>query len=1081
MSRPYPTSSPFVQLPRDKVLPDHGEIVGSLTCQQPHTPNLASSMLPNAPATQRVALPLRILSGHGWLPRAWSLAALVVCVCTCLVATTAAWAQSIGLGAITGRVLNPATGEYVANAEVRIAGSERSTVSDAGGFYRLEGVPAGTVTVSVSFTGYKTESAALTVTASSTATKDFEIHSVDISTMGETVKLEAFTVSSEREGNAKAIMAQRNSMNITNSVSADVFGTTSEGNVGEFLKYLPGVDMEYVEADTRTPRLGGLDPFYTGVTLNGMGMASADAFQQANGTDNVRAGGGNRSFGFEQVSINSIESIEINQTTAADQDASSPAGTINLKTKKAFDRKERYIGFSANAMMNSEDATFKKSYGPGDAQAYKIKPGATFDYYDSFFNHHLGVVFNVSESNMYNQQRLVQLGYNTTPTATDPRPYVLNSLTFKSGPKFTERFSASLGVDYKASDKLTLSWVSGYQWYSAQYFNRQVALTAGSRANVTGDGLNNIDYINDTATLAYGGAMASKLTRSYQLSPSFDYRSGPLQVTGAVNYSTSTNSYGAVARRQNTRDVPVNSVAGTDFHLSRSAYTDVDWTLRQIPGTTAASISAAKDTSNFANFTNPRIVDDGRYNRKNIYQAVLDAKLSLNLAGIPVVLKAGGKVTETSNANDDYTPVYTWTYNGPGGGATGSWAGYTSPTVFDMGKPSVNFINLAGSIFSPNFANRKVIANLFYDHPEYFANNATAANWYTAYIGNHRRIREQVAGTYGMATAKYKRLTVQAGLRREDTRTASVEFDPRSKAEVLAAGYTVDATGRATTVPGLVYQFTSQPKIERSGSGQNLFPSASAKHSIASNLQFQVGFTQAIRRPNYNDLGGIVVIDENALTINVPNQNLKPELSNNFAARLAYYFEPVGNLSVSAFQNQIKDTVATTSLHSEDTIFGADYPGYTVFTRATAPGQKETKGLTLDYRQNLRVLRNVFSNTTVFANFTRTVVDDVIKWGVPPLQAAGGVSVRYKHLNVGLKAKWTDDTPWSFTEGRFRKHRIMEDLDLGYTLTKTFSLFLSGRNITNEADYVYENRNPNLIQKVEHYGTIWTFGVSGKY
>jgi hypothetical protein len=161
-----------------------------------------------------------------------------------------------------------------------------------------------------------------------------------------------------------------------------------------------------------------------------MGMASADAFQQANGTDNVRAGGGNRSFGFEQVSINSIESIEINLTTSADQDASSPAGTINLKTKKAL----------------------KKTYGPGDVQAYKIKPGATFDYYDSFLDHRLGLVLNLSESNMYNQQRLIQLGYSTAPTATDTRPMVLNSLTFKSGPKFTERFSASLGADFKASD-----------------------------------------------------------------------------------------------------------------------------------------------------------------------------------------------------------------------------------------------------------------------------------------------------------------------------------------------------------------------------------------------------------------------------------------------------------------------------------------------------------------------------------------------------------------------------------------------------------------------------------------------------
>jgi iron complex outermembrane receptor protein len=1016
-----------------------------------------------------------------WARLTQRLGLLAAACCICFLLTATSWAQ--GTGTITGRVLSPATGQYMANAEVRATGTNQVAITDSTGYFQLNGVPAGTTTVSVTYTGYNTATQTVELAAGATATRDFEITSTAANAPvsgSDAIKMEAFTVASEREGNAKAIMAQRNSMNITNSVSADVFGTTSEGNVGEFLKYLPGVDLEYVEADTRTPRLGALDPSYTGVTLNGMGMASADAFQQANGTDNVRAGGGNRSFGFEQVSINSIESIEINLTTGADQDASSPAGTINLRTKKGFDRKERFLGYSVTGMMNSEDPTLNKTYGPGDVKAYKIKPGATIDYYDSFFNRRLGVVLNISESNMYNQQRLVQLGYNTTPTAADPRPFVLNSLTFKSGPKFTERFSTSLGLDFKATPKLVLSFVSGYQWYSAQYYNRQVAVTANSRANVTGDGLTNFNIANDGATMAYAGAQASKLTRSYQLAPSFEYRAGSLFVTGAVNFSTSTNSYGAIARRQNTRDVPVNTVSGVDFHLQRSSAQDVDFLVQQIAGTTAASTSAAKDVSNFANFTNPRVVDDGRYNKKNIYQGQLDGKYSTSWT-IPTSFKVGAKITETSNANDDYTPIYTWAYTGPGGGATGSWANYISPTRFDMGTPSVNFVNLAGNVYSPNFANRKAIADLFYDHPEYFTNNSTAANWYTAIVGNHRRIREQVNATYIMMQTRWNKLSVQAGLRGEETITTSLDFDPRSGPDVRAAGYNIDSTGRATTVPGLTYQYLSQPMVSSSGSYAHLFPSVSMKYSFSKNFQAQIGYARAIRRPNYNDIGGVITVDENALTINVPNQNLRPEISDNIVARLAYYFEPVGQLSLTASQNQLKDSVATTSYKSEDTIFGADYPGYTVFTRSTAVGMKGTKSLTLDFRRNLAILPGILQNVTVFANGTRAVVDNVTKYGVPPWMFAGGVSVRYKKFNLGVNAKWTDDTPWNFTEGRFRKHRIMEDLNLGYALTKKFNLFASGRNITNESDYVYDGRNVNYIQKIEHYGTIWTFGVSGKF
>jgi iron complex outermembrane recepter protein len=1007
--------------------------------------------------------------------------ALTACI-ACFTAVSSAQAQSAGTGTISGRVSNPVTGRYVANAELRISEGNRTATSDASGYYHFEDVPAGNVTISVAYTGYRAESATVTVTAGQVATKDFDLQTADHTAGNDIVKLNAYTVSTEREGNAKAIMAQRNSMNITNSVSADVFGNVSEGNVGEFLKYLPGVDLEYVEADTRTPRLGGLDPSYTGVTLNGMGMASADAFQQANGTDNVRAGGGNRSFGFEQVSINSIESIEVNLTTASDQDASSPAGTINLRTKKAFDRKERFIGFGVNGMINSEDPSVKKTYGPGDRKDYKVKPGANLDYYDSFLNHRLGVVFNLSESNMYNQQRLVQIGYSNIATppnpATDLRTHVINNITFKSGPKFTERFSASLGLDYKATPNLILSWVSGYQWYSAQYFNRQLTLSSNSRANITGDGLTNFNFANDSGTYAYGGAMASKLTRSFQLAPSFEYRKHDLTVTGAVNYSTSTNSYGALARHYNSRDVPVNSVNGVDFGITRSDPTDVDFTVRQIAGTTTTSTSAAKDVSNFANFTNPRVVDDGRYNRKNIYQGVLDAKLATDWT-LPVVFKVGGKITETGNANDDYTPLYTWNYIGPGGGATGSWANYITPTTFDMGKPNVNFVNLAGQTYAPPFADRRSISYLFYDHPEYFVNGSTAANWYTAIVGNHRRIREQVNAGYVMATTRIKKLTLQAGVRLEQTVVSSIEFDPRTGAEVKAAGYTVDSTGRATTVPGLVYQYTSNPKVERSGGYTNPFPAASAKYSILPNLQFQVGYSHAIRRPNYNDIGGVVSIDENALTINIPNQNLKPEMSDNITARLAYYFEPVGQFSITAQENKLKDAVSTSAVPSEQTDFGAEFPGYTVFSRANSGGTKEVKNLTFDYRQNVRV--PILTNVTVFANLTRNVVDVVTKYGVPPWMASGGVSARYRGLNVRVNAKWTDDTPWNFTEGRYRKHRTMTDVDVSYNLTRRFSIFVSARNITNEPDYVYDFSDVHYIQKVEHYGSIWTFGVNGRF
>ena len=68
-------------------------------------------------------------------------------------------AQSGSTGTITGRVLNPATKEYVRNAEVKVEGTNLVTATEEGGYYRLLNVPAGTVNVVATFPGAESASA----------------------------------------------------------------------------------------------------------------------------------------------------------------------------------------------------------------------------------------------------------------------------------------------------------------------------------------------------------------------------------------------------------------------------------------------------------------------------------------------------------------------------------------------------------------------------------------------------------------------------------------------------------------------------------------------------------------------------------------------------------------------------------------------------------------------------------------------------------------------------------------------------------------------------------------------------------
>src|SRR5258708_4164724 len=230
-------------------------------------------------------------------------------------------AQSPGTGSITGRVFNPATGEYVKNAEVHVEGTGLSAFTEDDGSFLIAHVPAGKVTVSVSYTGYTAAPATVTVDDFQAANHDFILKSTDTSAKESAdgiIKLDAYSVSAEREGNAKAIMEQKRAMNMSNIVAAETFGNIAEGNVGDFVKYLPGIQLDYVEADARSPRIRGLPAQYTSVTFNGMKLASADGFTANGSTDNGGASGsGGRSFGFEQVSMNSVDAVAVNFTTDA--------------------------------------------------------------------------------------------------------------------------------------------------------------------------------------------------------------------------------------------------------------------------------------------------------------------------------------------------------------------------------------------------------------------------------------------------------------------------------------------------------------------------------------------------------------------------------------------------------------------------------------------------------------------------------------------------------------------------------------------------------------------------------------------
>ncbi|MCX6951181.1 MAG: TonB-dependent receptor plug domain-containing protein, partial [Verrucomicrobia bacterium] len=245
-------------------------------------------------------------------------------------------------GVVQGRVENAARGNYLGNVRVAVTGGGPETLTNGFGEYRLDRVPLGTRTLEASISGYVTQTTTVTVTAEP-VTADFSLPAADAGRPDakQTVVLEAFVVESQRtmSGSSVAINERRTAMNLKNVVAADEFGDSAEGNVAEFVKYLPGLSIDYNNADARYVSVRGLPSFGTAVMIDGNRMASAaDNFSR--GTE------------FNQVSLNNMAFIEVTKSPLPDTPSDTIGGAINLVLKSAFERSRPVFNYRTSLSGN---------------------------------------------------------------------------------------------------------------------------------------------------------------------------------------------------------------------------------------------------------------------------------------------------------------------------------------------------------------------------------------------------------------------------------------------------------------------------------------------------------------------------------------------------------------------------------------------------------------------------------------------------------------------------------------------------------------------------------------------------------
>src|SRR5204863_4441662 len=176
------------------------------------------------------------------------------------------------------------------------------------------------------------------------------------------------------------------------------------------------------------------------------------------------------------------------------------------------------------------------------------------------------------------------------------------------------------------------------------------------------------------------------------------------------------------------------------------------------------------------------------------------------------------------------------------------------------------------------------------------------------------------------------------------------------------------------TIPYINYQYSNGRKNQYGEYG-NWFFSGGAKYEFTRNFVLQVSAAQSILRPSYDNLAGVITIDDATKRASVPNPNLKPETSNKYFVSLQYYLEPAGTVSVSTYELNIKNLSSTARrLVSPAEAGYADdpaYAGYTFSQVTNIPGTQQMKGVDVAYSQQLVFLPGFWRGFSVFGSISR--------------------------------------------------------------------------------------------------------------
>ncbi|PTY07475.1 hypothetical protein DB347_09250 [Opitutaceae bacterium EW11] len=1130
--------------------------------------------------------PIRTTNSYRALVRTLATSIAVLGLSTSLTPTTARAQQTAdaparpATGSVQGRVLNSENGKYLPNVRITVPGTTFETMTGDFGDYRLDNLPAGQVKIVAEYTGQAPKTVTVTVPRDSIATQNISFGRGHVREDG-TVELDELRVEADRFKNAKelAINEERMSVTLKNVVASDAFGRIPEGNIGEFVKFVPGVQVNYggaytSDADASSITIRGFGPETVAITVDGMPMSSANP------------AGLTRAVGLDMLSINNASRVEVIKVATPDMPGNSPGGSVNLVSKSAFEYARPTYNWSVYMSVNSERMNvFKKTPGPGDHDTYKTLPGGDFTVAVPISSK-FGFSVTGSTSNQFNvnhrarpEWQFTPVNINLTPIGGPSGPTTnaegfqsdlahpyLKKFSLTDDPRFSRRHAGSIKVDWRPWDGHAFSFGYSLSVYSSVEGSRRLQITSGTADDWGPTFVTSHKYSTTGGTINPGSVaqqdidMRDKTGITHSGRFSWNYIKGAWDIRTAASLSTSRGSYkdeenGHFSALQakidlgqvyfkNINDGIPGSIEAYGRNGSRMDYTKLqNWSPDDFRASSGQSESMS-DTNTYrvdvlrqldfiplrwASFD----VKVGWYREENI-----DKKWGRGTGFRRSYLSTAPALRPADYIDDGYRGV------DPGFGfAPQEWI--STYSVFKLWKAHPEYFGFTESDLVKNYdSTTNQTKRITETSDQYYAMlNARMFNNRLKIVTGGRMENKTRDGRSPYLDAKWNYIkNTDGSLYRDDANPQGVRLDQSSS--VLFANTTAGQALRSTlSSKGIAFpsapivtgtlaqrQLNLLPNRPVHGETKGKFnPMVGASFEITKKLVGRLALSKTTAHADYEngDIGLISAangfsVNENTDptatykgTIKVANPNLSPEETMKWDAGLTYYTESGGKLEVSYYLATTKNFQVSTSIDETSPEFtalleslGLDWDNYHEWQITSAyngPGTARQQGIEVEATQDLGFLGDWGKHFYVFASFAKKWLHEELtnKYSeVKPSSSnygSAGVIFNTKRISFNVRATYRDatysgqiaGTPTyqgnTYRIGRYNPSEIRVDSEFNYRLSKHYSLFITGRDITNAGRKVRQydlfGVYPDYAQldTWRQFGVQVTFGVSGSF